>query len=295
MTADAPGSKPEVESPPPSPDGLQRVLIIAAESLVGEELFDHMREHVGNGELRAFVVAPAITDSPLKHAMGDVDVAIEEASWRLEESLERLRERGVAVEGRLGDSDPIIAIEDSLALFPADQIFVVTHPADDGGWLEDDLFDRAKQKFEPPITHIEIKRRGADESTIVDEEESGRGIEDAPDAEVPPRSRNMPRLSVRDLAGIAVAIAGTIILVVLAASCEGETVQRNAGTAGTGSDGGCVARYVIAGAAALVNIAHVVGLVLFESLGYRGGWERVFAMLSLYGTPAAIVLSLLVH
>jgi hypothetical protein len=45
----------------------------------------------------------------------------------------------------------------------------------------------------------------------------------------------------------------------------------------------------------LVNIAHVVGLLLFESVGYRGLWERFFARLSLIGTPAAIIVSLLAH
>jgi hypothetical protein len=50
---------------------------------------------------------------------------------------------------------------------------------------------------------------------------------------------------------------------------------------------------VIAGIAALVNLAHVVGLVLFQSLRYRGFWERSFAWMSLIGTPIAIVISLL--
>jgi hypothetical protein len=39
----------------------------------------------------------------------------------------------------------------------------------------------------------------------------------------------------------------------------------------------------------------VVGLLLFESVGYRGMFERFFARLSLFGTPAAIVVSLLAH
>jgi L-lactate permease len=34
--------------------------------------------------------------------------------------------------------------------------------------------------------------------------------------------------------------------------------------------------------------------MLFESLGYRGFWERVFSGLSLFGTPLAIVASLLI-
>jgi hypothetical protein len=33
--------------------------------------------------------------------------------------------------------------------------------------------------------------------------------------------------------------------------------------------------------------------LLFESVGYRGVFERLFAQLSLFGTPVAIVVSLL--
>jgi hypothetical protein len=36
-----------------------------------------------------------------------------------------------------------------------------------------------------------------------------------------------------------------------------------------------------------------VGMLLFESVGYRGFAQKVFADLSLYGTPGAIAVSLL--
>jgi hypothetical protein len=38
----------------------------------------------------------------------------------------------------------------------------------------------------------------------------------------------------------------------------------------------------------------VVGIVLFESVRYRGPFQRVFAQLSLFGTPIAIVASLII-
>jgi hypothetical protein len=43
----------------------------------------------------------------------------------------------------------------------------------------------------------------------------------------------------------------------------------------------------------LVNVAHVVGLTLFQAGPYRGFWRDFFARLSLYGTPIAIVVCLL--
>jgi hypothetical protein len=45
----------------------------------------------------------------------------------------------------------------------------------------------------------------------------------------------------------------------------------------------------------LINLAHVVALVLFSAIRYRGLPERFFANLSLFGTPVAIVAALLLH
>lgn len=270
----------------------QRVLIVATEAVVGDGIAHVLEPHLGDGA-SAFVVAPALAGSPLKHAMGDVDEARVEAQERLEESLASLRGHGLDVAGAVGDSDPVLAIEDALATFPADEIVLVTRPEDEARWLEGDVFERARVQFEPEIVHISLAPpHGAAGAHVEDVESSGPGVDEPPDAEVDTASRNMPKLSVRDLAGIAVAIVGSVALVAIAGSCD--DVQREAGTGGAGSDGGCVAVYVIAGITALVNIAHVVGLVLFESVRYRGLPEKLFANLSLYGTPLAIVAALLI-
>jgi hypothetical protein len=105
-------------------------------------------------------------------------------------------------------------------------------------------------------------------------------------------SANLPPLSARDGLGIAVAILGTLALIILAANCEDPSVSGEQGLAQF--SGGCAIRYLIAGGAFLLNLAHVVGLFLFESVRYRGPFERFFARLSLYGTPLGIVASLLV-
>ena len=45
---------------------------------------------------------------------------------------------------------------------------------------------------------------------------------------------------------------------------------------------------------ALVNMAHVVGLILFESVRYRGGFAKFFRTLALVGTPLAVLANLLI-
>ncbi len=97
-------------------------------------------------------------------------------------------------------------------------------------------------------------------------------------------SRNWPPLSRMDLLGIGVAVLGTLALVLIAAI----TADRDAGTLGSLS----AARILIATAAVLINMAHVVGIFFFESVNYHGVFQRLFAALSLIGTPIAIVVSL---
>lgn len=58
--------------------------------------------------------------------------------------------------------------------------------------------------------------------------------------------------------------------------------------------GGCAIRFLIAVGAFLVNFAHITGIVIFESIGYQGRAEKIIAGLTLFGTPAAIVISLLI-
>jgi hypothetical protein len=263
------------------------LLVVVGEPIAGPQVRDQIERRTEGKHAAVRIVSPALTDSRLKQAMGDVDDAIEEAGDRLEESLDEVRGAATETSGSVGDSDPLLAIEDALEQFRADEILILTHEEGEGRWLEDDMFERARRKFEPPITHVIVERDEAGNERVADVESAPRGTEAPPDREVVGKSRNMPPYSLRDLGGIAVAVLGTGILILLATSCGGHNHEGF-------DDAGCAARMLIAGAALLVNLAHVVALVLFQSLGYRGPGERLFAQLSLWGTPVAVIVSLLV-
>lgn len=265
---------------------MPKLLVVATVAVEGAELRRQIEGRGAGGPEAVHVVSPALTGSAIKHAMGDVDDAKGEAQERLDASLEELRGGDAKVTGTVGDSDPLLAIEDALQVFPADEILIVTHSDEDAAWLEDDLYERSKAKFEPPLTHV-VVGAGSDTERVADVERSGRGVK-TPEDEIDVDSSNQAVWTMRDLGGLLVAIVGTIVLVVLAANCE--NVEEGSGTA---SD--CIARILIAGAVALVNAAHIVGLLLFQSVGYHGGWARLFALMSLVLTPVAIVVSLLVH
>ena len=53
-----------------------RALVVVDEGVSGRELRESLIEHLGDGVGAVFVVAPALTDSGLKYALGDVDDAI---------------------------------------------------------------------------------------------------------------------------------------------------------------------------------------------------------------------------
>jgi hypothetical protein len=264
-----------------------RALVVIDEGISGEELRESLLRHIGDGVGSVFVVAPALADSGLKYVLGDVDDAIPAAEERLRETLAELREAGLEADGEVGDSDPIQAINDEIVKFGPDRIVIVAHRAEDSAFAERGLLEQAERDLDLPVTELVVDR--AENPHVVGVERTKRG---------PARARgwrpsfNLPPLTRRDIAGILVAIVGTLLLGMLAAACVGD------GGGGDHEEGRleaeCVVRILLALALALVNLAHVVGLFLFQSVGYDGIWTRFFARLSLFGTTTAVAISLAV-
>jgi hypothetical protein len=267
--------------------GGHHLLVVASAPVIGSALERELQRRVEGRRTEVLVLSPAMTGSALKHAFGDVDEAIVSARERLEASVGELSHSGIAATGTVGDSDPLIAIEDALATFPADEILIVTS-ADQDEWLDGDLFENARGRFRQPLTVVESKREPGGDTGIARRERAGAGIEAEDESRRETVGHNFPPLTIANVGGIIVAIVGTIVLVILAATCTGSQVG------GDSTNTGCVVRYFLAGIVGLVNVAHVVGLMLFESVPYHGFWQRFFARLSLFGTPAAIIASLLV-
>lgn len=265
----------------------RRALVVANEQVAGSELRDSLLRHLGDEIDEVFVVAPALTDSGLKYVLGDVDDAIPPAEERLRRTLDELRRAGIDASGEVGDSDPIQAISDEVVKFDPDQILLVAHRNEDGYFAERGLLEQAQRDLDLPVTEIVVDRARSPHVLDVEETDpvAGRRKGWRP-------SFNWPPLSSRDLAGIAVAVLGTLLLAVLAAACVGDAGGGQDHEEGR-LDAACAARILIALGMALINLAHVVGLFLFQSVGYQGMWSRFFARLSLYGTTAAVAASLL--
>ena len=98
-------------------------------------------------------------------------------------------------------------------------------------------------------------------------------------------SRNMMPLSRMDIVGMAVGAVGTAALILIASVAVSHD-HTNPYSAVT------IARVLIATGMLLINMAHVVGILFFESVDYHGPFQRLMARLSIFGTTAAVIVSL---
>lgn len=260
-----------------------RVIAIVTDELHGPEPLEQLQTNANGTGVEVRVVVPAVEASPFRHTMGDIDEPKEQAQERLERNLKLLQQSGVTVSGEVGDPDPVQAAQDALLKAPADEILIFEHPEGEAEWYEKGLYERAQESLEPPLRLIVLK--GGDEQhpdRVVDVEETGEGlVNPIADKEVA-GGAYVPGMTRSDLAGMVAGVFGTIVVGVLAAAVA----------SGSGHESGWEAvAILIAIGVALVNLAHVVGLGIMESIRYRGGFSKFFRAMSLTLTPLAIVVN----
>jgi len=108
-------------------------------------------------DAEVLVVAPAL-NTRLHFLMSDPDEAIAQAEAVQAETVERLGEEGIDAAGDTGESDPLLAIQDALQTYPADEIVLFTHPEGSRNWLEEGVIDEAKERFAgTPVFHVVIE------------------------------------------------------------------------------------------------------------------------------------------
>jgi hypothetical protein len=137
-------------------DGKFRLLVVANETVQGEALLNQIRDRCRDRHCEVMVVTPALASSRASHWASDIDEAIELARQRMELSLIEIKQLGLKARGEIGDSDPNVAIEDALRVFPADEIVISTHPPERSRWLEHGVVDKAREQIDLPITHVVV-------------------------------------------------------------------------------------------------------------------------------------------
>lgn len=288
----------EVTQRPKEADGTRNVLLVANEVVKGSELEMALANHLAGQDVRVMLVAPALVDSPLDHEMGQIDGAIEPARDRLEVSLEGLRRAGIEAIGEVGDADPILAINDELQKFPADEIILIAHDEKDAVYAERGLLERAHHDFPLPVTQVTVTKpepaeaperpRGegappaADPHVVAIEHEPADRGRDTADMEI---SENFPPLRLRDVFAMVYGLVGSLVLVILAADSALSDSAR-------GIEGTSAAKMLIALGALLINGGHSVALIFFQSLRYEGVFERFASTFTIAVTTIALIVVL---
>jgi len=135
--------------------GERRILVVANETLGGQELQRLIEERSSDMPTVILVCTPAL-NSRLRHWASDEDGARLAAQERLDASLEGLRSLGIDASGEVGDANPLQAMEDALRTFGADEIIISTHPEGRSNWLERGVVEHARERFTVPIRHVVV-------------------------------------------------------------------------------------------------------------------------------------------
>lgn len=129
------------------------VLVVANETLEGDELIEAVRRRAQDGPIRAVVVAPV--NEPGAGYVVYEDSRRAAAGRRLDSTVAALRDAGIPAHGGVFDGGPLAAVKDVLALEHVDELLVSTHPEARSGWLRRNLLDEIRKAAgDRPVHHV---------------------------------------------------------------------------------------------------------------------------------------------
>src|SRR5918912_587755 len=114
----------------------KKILALVSEPISADALRSAVGDDASDAEV--LVVAPAL-NSRKRFFLADPDPAIERADEVQQETVERLDEEGINAAGDTGEEDPLLALQDALATYDADEIVLFTHASGASNWREDGL------------------------------------------------------------------------------------------------------------------------------------------------------------
>src|SRR3954454_21851674 len=259
-----------------------RVIAIVTDELHGPKPVEQLQSNSNGDGVEVRVVVPAVEANPLRHTMGDIDEPRKQAEERLERVMKALGDADLQLSGEVGDADPVQAAQDALLKAPADEVLIFEHAEGQTEWFENGLYERAQESIEPPLRLVVLEQTADQPDHVVETESTGRGTVNPIADEEFSGGAYVPGMTRSDLAGMIAGVIGTIVVAVLAAAVA----------SGSGHESGWEAvAILIAIGVALAHLAHVVGLTLFETIRYRGGFARFFRTIALTFTPLAILVN----
>jgi hypothetical protein len=133
---------------------MARILVVANKTAESPELLEAMK---AKGSDHQYVLVVPASGGVLEKA-ADPDAAREHTEPHLQAALEQMRAEGFTVDGSVGDSDPVAAVQDAANFAEFDEIIISTLPLRASKWLKLDLPSKAERATGLPVTHVETKQ-----------------------------------------------------------------------------------------------------------------------------------------
>jgi hypothetical protein len=126
--------------------GQANVLVVANQTVLGEELLNTIRERAKAGEAGFLIISP----------QGDGEGSYEDAEKRLLRAVALLRGEGINAHGQISHPDPYAAVIQTMEDERVDELIVSTFPNARSGWMRRDLLSRLRNDVKVPITHVQV-------------------------------------------------------------------------------------------------------------------------------------------
>ena len=149
-------------------EGPRKLLVVANETLTGDELLDAVRAGVAGSDAIVVVIAPV--NAPREGYVVYDNTRRAAAGRRLDRTLTGFREAGIAATGHVVDNDPLTAVKDAIAIEEPDELIVSTHPEATSGWRRRNLLDEIRKAAGSiPVHHVvsDVAARVGAENVLV--------------------------------------------------------------------------------------------------------------------------------
>ena len=149
-------------------DEQRKILVVANETLTGDELLDAVRRRDESGDALVVVIAPV--NEPREGYVVYDNTRRASAGRRLDRTLTRFREAGIHATGHVVDHDPLTAVKDAIAMEEPDELIVSTHPESKSGWRRRNLLDEIRKAAGArPVEHVvsDVAARTGAENVLV--------------------------------------------------------------------------------------------------------------------------------
>ena len=147
-----------------------KVLVVANVTADSDELLSALEHQAARSPTSFTLILPPRTAG---------QAGRQAAEERLARALASARERGLEIEGSLGDPDPIHAVTEAFDPRLFDEIIVSTLPAGASRWMLVDLPHRVGRLTGAPVRHVVAAERRSEARTTSRPRSESRGVLDA--------------------------------------------------------------------------------------------------------------------